>query len=158
MVRLEAQAKLITHAIKMAAFNAETSLARALNGSYARAGDEAYALIREALHASGDIIPGDSTLTIRLGPLIRSPPHPRPRRALRPAQHHRDLLPRHPARPALRSRHPTQALHKRSPMSGVLRPGSRPDRLRAAKHQGASSGCALMLCAWLKICLAPALL
>jgi transposase-like protein len=69
LVRLEAQAKLITHAIKMAAFNTETSLARALNGSYARAGDEAYALIREALHASGDIIPGDGTLTIRLGPL-----------------------------------------------------------------------------------------
>jgi hypothetical protein len=69
LVRLEAQAKLITHAIKTAAFNAETSLARALNGSYARAGDEAYALIREALHASGDIIPGDGTLTIRLGQL-----------------------------------------------------------------------------------------
>jgi hypothetical protein len=69
LVRFEAQAKLITHAIKMAAFNAETSLARALNGSYARARDEAYALIREALHASGDIIPGDSTLTVRLGPL-----------------------------------------------------------------------------------------
>jgi len=69
LVRLEAQAKLITHAIKMAAFNTETSLARALNGSYARAGDEAYALIREALHASGDIIPSDGTLTIRLGQL-----------------------------------------------------------------------------------------
>ena len=69
LVRLEAQAKLITHAIKMAAFNAETSLARALNGSYARAGDEAYALIREALHATGDIIPGDGTLTIHLGQL-----------------------------------------------------------------------------------------
>jgi transposase-like protein len=69
LVRLEAQAKLITHAVKMAAFNTETSLARALNGSYARAGDEAYALIREALHASGDIIPGDGTLTIRLSPL-----------------------------------------------------------------------------------------
>jgi transposase len=69
MVRLEAETKLITHAVKMAAFNAETALARALHGSYARAADEAYALIREALTASGDIIPGDGTLTIRLGPL-----------------------------------------------------------------------------------------
>ena len=69
MVRLETETKLITHAIRMAAFNAETTLARALNGSYARAADEAYALIREALTASGDIIPGDGTLTIRLDPL-----------------------------------------------------------------------------------------
>ena len=69
MVRLETGSKLITHAVKMAAFNAETALARALNGNYARADDEAYALIREALHASGDILPGDGILTIRLGPL-----------------------------------------------------------------------------------------
>ncbi len=53
----------------MAAFNAETILARALHGHYARAGDEAAALIREALAASGDIIPGDGTLTVRLDPL-----------------------------------------------------------------------------------------
>jgi transposase-like protein len=69
MVRLDAQTKLITHAIRMAAYNAETILARALNGHYARAGDEAYALIREALTASGDIISSDGTLTIRLDPL-----------------------------------------------------------------------------------------
>ena len=69
MVRLDAETKLITHAIRMAAYNTETTLARALHGRYARAGDEAYALIREALTASGDIIPGTGTLTIRLGPL-----------------------------------------------------------------------------------------
>ena len=69
MVRLETETKLITHAIRMAACNAETALARALNGHYSRADDEAYALIREALGASGDIIPGDGTLTIRLDPL-----------------------------------------------------------------------------------------
>ena len=34
-----------------------------------RAGDEAYALIREALHASGDITINGSTLHIRLDPL-----------------------------------------------------------------------------------------
>jgi transposase-like protein len=69
MVRLEAEVKQITHAIRMAAYNAETALARALDGRYARAGDEAYALIREALTSSGDIIPGHGELLIRLDPL-----------------------------------------------------------------------------------------
>ena len=69
MVRLEAEVKQITHAIRMAAYNAETTLARALDGHYARAGDEAYALIREALTVSGDIIPGHGELLVRLDPL-----------------------------------------------------------------------------------------
>jgi transposase-like protein len=69
MVRLDAETKQITHAIRMAAYNAETLLARALDGHYARAGDEAYALIREALTASGDICPGNGQLLIRLDPL-----------------------------------------------------------------------------------------
>jgi len=69
MVRLEAEVKQITHAIRMAAYNAQTALARALDGRYARAGDEAYALIREALAGSGDIIPGHGELLIRLDPL-----------------------------------------------------------------------------------------
>ena len=69
MIRLETEVKQITHAIRMAAFNAETALARALNGHYARASDEAYALIREALTVSGDIIPGHGQLIIRLDPL-----------------------------------------------------------------------------------------
>ncbi len=69
MMRLDAEVKQITHAIRMAAYNAETTLARALDGRYARAGDEAYALIREALTTSGDIRPGDSELLIQLGPL-----------------------------------------------------------------------------------------
>jgi len=53
----------------MAAYNAETALARALHGHYARAGDEAYAVIREALAVSGDIRPGPGELVIRLDPL-----------------------------------------------------------------------------------------
>jgi lambda repressor-like predicted transcriptional regulator len=69
MVRLDAETKQITHAIRMAAYNAETALARALDGHYARAGDEAYALIREALTTSGDIHPGNGELLIRLDPL-----------------------------------------------------------------------------------------
>jgi len=69
MMRLEAEVKQITHAIRMAAFNAQTALARALDGRYARAGDEACALIREALTASGDIRPGPGQLLIQLDPL-----------------------------------------------------------------------------------------
>ena len=69
MVRLDAETKQITHAIRMAAYNAETTLARALDGHYARARHEAYALIREALTTSGDIHPGPGQLLIRLDPL-----------------------------------------------------------------------------------------
>ena len=69
MMCLEAETKQITHAIRMTAYNAETALARALDGRYARAGDEAYALIREALAASGDICPGPGQLLIQLDPL-----------------------------------------------------------------------------------------
>jgi hypothetical protein len=78
MARLDAETKQITHAIRMAAYNTETALARALAGHYARAGDEAYALIREALTVSGDICPGSSELLIRLDPLTA----PRRTRAL----------------------------------------------------------------------------
>jgi transposase len=78
MVRLEAEVKQITHAIRMAAYNAETLLARGLDGHYARAGDEACALIREALTTSGDICPGNGQLLIRLDPLTA----PRRTRAL----------------------------------------------------------------------------
>ena len=69
MKRLEEEVKQLTHAIRMPAFNTETMLAAALHGRYSRAGDEAYALVREALHDSGDIIPGHGELLIRLDPL-----------------------------------------------------------------------------------------
>jgi transposase-like protein len=78
MARLEAEVKQITHAIRMAAYNAQTTLARALNGHYARAEDESYALIREALVTSGDIIHARGELHIRLDPLTA----PRRTRAL----------------------------------------------------------------------------
>src|SRR6185437_4794336 len=78
MMRLDAETKQITHAIRMAAYNAETTLARNLTGHYSRAEDEAYAVIREALTTSGDITPGPGTLRIRLDPLTA----PRRTRAL----------------------------------------------------------------------------
>src|ERR1019366_3515325 len=54
---LDIQTKLITHAIRIAAFNTATTLARAVrvHTSYARANHEAHALIRQVLTSSGDI-------------------------------------------------------------------------------------------------------
>ena len=125
MVRLDTETKQITHAIRMAAYNAETILARALNGHYARAGDEAYALIREALTASGDIIPGTATAH-PARPAHRAPAHPGPRRALRPA--HRPSA-RYPGTDLiLRYEVKSHALHKRSPY--VRSPGSVQERER----------------------------
>jgi hypothetical protein len=68
---LDIQTKLITHAIRIAAFNTATTLARAVrvHTSYARANHEAHALIRQALTCSGDVDPHDGVLTVRLDPL-----------------------------------------------------------------------------------------
>ena len=52
----------------MAAYNAESTLARMLRPHYSRADDEARALLREAFTLSGDLhITGD-TLHVRLNP------------------------------------------------------------------------------------------
>jgi len=71
---LDVQTKLITHAIRIAAFNTATALARAIrvHTGYARANHEAHVLVRQALTGSGDIDPGDGTLTVRLDPLPTS--------------------------------------------------------------------------------------
>jgi hypothetical protein len=68
---LDIQTKLISHAIRIAAFNTATALARdvRVHTGYARASHEAHALVRQALTGSGDIDPSDGTLTIRLDPL-----------------------------------------------------------------------------------------
>ena len=68
---LDTQTKLLTHAIRMAAFNTATALARAIRvyTGYARADDEAHNLVRQALTGSGDIDPSDGVLTVRLDPL-----------------------------------------------------------------------------------------
>lgn len=70
---LDTETKLIHHALKIAAFNTTTAIARdvRLHTSYARAAHEAYTLTRQALTHSGDILPDPAagTLTIRLDPL-----------------------------------------------------------------------------------------
>ncbi len=98
----------------MAAYNAETTLARVLGGHYARAGDEAYALIREALTSSGDIHIGNGELLMRLDPLTAA------RRTQALAALCDELSRRRePATPAPTSccatrSNPTRTLHKRS--------------------------------------------
>src|ERR1035437_8002172 len=69
---LDIQTKLISHAIRIAAFNTATAMARdvRVHTGYARANHEAHTLIRQALTGSGDIDPGDGVLTIRLDPLM----------------------------------------------------------------------------------------
>jgi hypothetical protein len=68
---LDIQTKLISHAIRIAAFNTATALARdvRVHTGYARANHEAHTLIRQALTGSGDIDPHDGVLSIRLDPL-----------------------------------------------------------------------------------------
>jgi hypothetical protein len=66
--RLETERKLLTHAIRMSAYNSESALARLLRPHYSRGDDEAHALLREAFTLSGDLqIIGD-TLHVRLDP------------------------------------------------------------------------------------------
>jgi transposase-like protein len=65
---LETERKLLTHAIRMSAYNSESALARLLRPHYARGDDEARALLREAFTLTGDLqITGD-TLHVRLDP------------------------------------------------------------------------------------------
>ncbi|MHB2024457.1 MAG: putative transposase [Mycobacteriales bacterium] len=63
---LDEERKLVTHAIRMAAYNAESALARLLRPHYARAEDEVRALLREAFTLSGDIEVIGTELHVRL--------------------------------------------------------------------------------------------
>lgn len=65
---IDDERKLITHAIRMAAYNAETTLARMLRPHYARAEDEARTLLREAMTLPGDLEIRGDTLHVRLNP------------------------------------------------------------------------------------------
>jgi hypothetical protein len=66
MVRLDAETKQITHAIRMAAYNAETVLARALDGQPATRPTRWSA--KPSPHPA-TLGPGDGQLVIRLDPL-----------------------------------------------------------------------------------------
>lgn len=65
---LETERKLLTHAIRMSAYNTESALARLLRPHYARGDDEGRALLREAFTLSGDLQVIGDTLHVRLDP------------------------------------------------------------------------------------------
>ena len=65
---LETERKLLTHAIRMSAYNAESALARLLRPHYPRSQDEGRALLREAFTLTGDLQIIGSTLHVRLDP------------------------------------------------------------------------------------------
>ena len=65
---LETERKLLTHAIRMSAYNSESALARLLRPHYARGDDEGRALLREAFTLPGDLQIIAGTLHIRLDP------------------------------------------------------------------------------------------
>ncbi len=65
---LDSETKLLTHACRIAAYNTESSLARLLAPHYARAGDEARSLLREAFTLAGDLQIIDGRLQVTLNP------------------------------------------------------------------------------------------
>jgi len=65
---LETERKLLTHAIRMSAYNTESALARLIRPHYSRGQDEARALMREAFTLPGDLEITGSTLHVRLDP------------------------------------------------------------------------------------------
>ena len=66
---LDEERKLVTHAIRMATYNAESALARFLAAGRHFPMDEARALLREAFNTPGDLEVAGGTLVIRLDPL-----------------------------------------------------------------------------------------
>ena len=69
MVRLASERKRIMDAIRMAAYNAESALARLLAPHYARADDEARSLLHEMFATSGDMEVKGSELHVTLDSL-----------------------------------------------------------------------------------------
>jgi hypothetical protein len=68
-VRLDDERKRLHDAVRMATWNAEHALARALGPHYARAEDEAHSLLAEAFSASADLQVVGDELHVRLEPL-----------------------------------------------------------------------------------------
>ncbi|MHB8312166.1 MAG: putative transposase [Candidatus Dormibacteria bacterium] len=66
---LETERKLLTHAVRMSAYNSESALARLLGPLYARSADEGRALLREAFRDPGDLRCANGRLEVCLNPL-----------------------------------------------------------------------------------------
>ena len=64
---LDEERKLVTHAIRMSTYNAESALARMLAPHFRL--DEARALLREAFNSAGDLEVVKGTVNVRIDPL-----------------------------------------------------------------------------------------
>ena len=144
MVRLDAETKQITHAIRMAAYNAETTPGpcpgrplRPRQRRGLRADPRGTDRLRRHL-------PQRRPVAHPARPAHRAPADPGPGRALRPAHRHRGLLPGHRPRPALRGQIPPRSCIKDLTMSGVLGLGlagavGPPPGLQGRRDHGAPS-------------------
>ena len=108
MVRLDAETKQITHAIRMAAYNTETILARALAGHYARARRRGIRPDPRSAHHLRRHLPRQRRTARPARPAHRPPAHPGASRPLRTAQPGRIHLSRHRSPPALRGQTPSR--------------------------------------------------
>ena len=85
---LETKRQLLTHAVRMSAYNSESALAPRLGPLYARSADDGRALLRQAFRDAGDLRCVNSRLEVRLNPPFGTPPHPHPGRSLRAVGDH----------------------------------------------------------------------
>lgn len=69
VVRLSLERKLFTHAIKAAAYRAETALLTLLRPHFPRAEDEGRAFLRTAMQLPGDLVVSDDLVVVRLAPM-----------------------------------------------------------------------------------------
>ncbi|HUY98333.1 MAG TPA: hypothetical protein VMW47_12075 [Verrucomicrobiae bacterium] len=79
--RLDAESKLVTHGVRMSAYNGESTPARLLVPHYRRAEEEGRALLRETVRTSGSLEVVGAHLQGRLN-LLSAPRRPRARPVL----------------------------------------------------------------------------
>jgi len=132
---LETERKLLTHAIRISAYNTESALARLIRPHYARGQDEARALMREAFPGDLQIIDKDPAGPAR--PRQRPPTQQSPRRPLCRTHRNQNPLPRHRPDPRLqRQRAPRDCMNDLT-LSGVLE--STPRVCRPEEGAGAAA-------------------
>ena len=115
---LEAERKLLTHAIRMSANNTESALAQLLRPHYARGDDQGRVLLREACTP---VTSRSSPALCTSGSTPPAPPHAaRPSRPLQRTQRHQNALLRHHTHAPRQRQRPSQPCAKDLTMSGGL--------------------------------------
>ncbi len=115
---LDAESMLVTHRVRMSAYDAETARARLLAPNHRRTEDNGRALLRQACRDSGTVGVSDDHLDVRLYHL-GAPPHSHPGGPLRPAQPDRDPLSQHRSGAPLFGQPAARSFLISGPTSGV---------------------------------------